>query len=157
MRGFTLIELLVVIGVFGAVSALVVGILLSTLGSSEKTSTLDFVRQNGDFAMSTMTRSIREGELASSCSGNMTSLSIAKSGSIIRYSCDAANKRITSDSTSLTSTQIAVQSCSFSCTRVGVSPPVITIKFNLVPAGATTFPESQASVDFETSVTLRNE
>lgn len=57
--GFTLIELLVVIVVVIAIGMFVVSILISTLRGTNKTNALTVVRQNGNNAISQMSKTIR--------------------------------------------------------------------------------------------------
>jgi len=42
------------------------------------------------------------------------------------------------------------------CTQSGSKPPIVVIDFSLSQAGSSTRPEEQASVDFQTTVSLRN-
>lgn len=168
-RGFTLIELLVVMGVFLAVSAVVGGILFSTLRGSQKTTTLDEVRQNGNYAISTMTKSIRAAKSIDSptnCTAPTPTpvqqiMFTPQTGSQTTFKCDYASipKTITSNNNSLldtTKVALVEGSCSFTCTQVSGQPPTIKIKFGLSQVGTTIFTEQTAAVDFETSVTLRN-
>ena len=57
-KGFTLIELLIVIAVMVSVLAIVVGVVTSTLRGSNKTSTINNVRENGNYAISQISRTI---------------------------------------------------------------------------------------------------
>lgn len=169
-KGFTLIELLVVMGVFAAVSAVVGGILFSTLRGSQKTTTLDEVRQNGNYVMSFMSKQIRSArniDVPSNCwltptptPGEQLKFTPQTETTQTTLKCDDAQKTITSNNTSLldtTKVSLVTGSCSFTCTQTSNSqPPTIKIKFRLSQSGTSTFTESTASVDFETSITLRN-
>lgn len=68
-RGFTLIELLVSVGIFTMVMVIALGSLLSISASDRKAETLKSVMNNLNFALDSMSRSIRTG---------------------INYSCDAS-------------------------------------------------------------------
>ena len=58
-KGFTLIELLVVIAVLVFVGVFIGAILFSSLRGTNKTNTLTVVRQNGSFAVSQVTKTLR--------------------------------------------------------------------------------------------------
>lgn len=61
-KGFTLIELLIVMSVMVIVGGLVAAIMIASLRISNKSTTLNDVRQNGDFAISQMTKIIEYGQ-----------------------------------------------------------------------------------------------
>src|ERR1035437_2671426 len=57
-RGYTLIELLAVISIVVVVGVIVAGILISSLRGGSKSNVLDNVRQNGDDAITQMSKMI---------------------------------------------------------------------------------------------------
>lgn len=156
-KGFTIIELLVVMGIFLAVSAVLGGIIFSVFRGSEKTATLDQVRQNGDYAISLMARDIRNtAKLTSTCSPSMSTISVETTDRrTVTFACNAPTS-LTANGVPITNDKVSVRSCSFACTPSPNQPPTVRIRFTLNEAGGVTFVEKKASVDFETSVTLRN-
>lgn len=178
-NGFTLIELLAVLGVFAIVSSIVASITVTVLRGNNKTNTINIVRSNGDYAISQMTKMLRNATsiLNPYPCGTIDNPTVVSSvqlafpdGSTTTLSClDADNNpSITSSSASLTPTPIplidpttvAVASCQFTCSQAGPSDyPVIGIDFSLNANTTSTFTEQQASasaIEFQTSVALRN-
>lgn len=172
--GFTLIELLTVMVVFVSVSGIVVAILFSALRGTNKTNTVDVVRQNGNYVISQMTKMIRFAKkLESTCNPTLTSIAIKNldDGQTIFSCCSTLPATIASSSgtenctpatrTSLLNTNaVALVSCSFTCNRTDVSDmPIIGINFSLNRAGSSSFVERIASataIPFQTSVSMRN-
>ena len=169
LRGFTLIEILVALGIF--VIILVVGsnMFFTILKSSSKTKVLTEVKQNGDYAINVMERMIRNAkEIVENteatplrCASEMSKLKITNpSGDTTEF--DLTGPRIASNlGNYLTSDAVeidATQSNRFDCTAgvPGTSPDVVTINFILKQAGTVSRPEEEASVSFQTTVTLRN-
>jgi prepilin-type N-terminal cleavage/methylation domain-containing protein len=62
-RGFTLVELLVVVAVIGSITAFVLGVVTSTLRGTNKTNTINRVRENGNYAISHIARTIKYAKL----------------------------------------------------------------------------------------------
>lgn len=164
-NGFTLIEIIVVVGILGIIMVMGSNLFFSILRGSTKTKTLQLVKQNGDYAISVMGRMIRN---ARSVSGSESSITIVNpDGMPTAFSCGDidippdGNAEIASNSARLISNEVKVSSnCSnvFSVTtgEVGARPNVVTINFTLSQAGVTTRLEEQASVNFQTTISLRN-
>lgn len=164
MKGFTLIEVLVMVGVFLAVSVVIIGILFSTLRGGAKTTSLDQVKLNGDFAISLMSKSIRNAKSLTNAPGCIGSTPntveiVGSDDSAVIFSCEATT--ISQNGSPILNTgqsgsvELVSGTCNFSCSSSGVTP-TITIKFKLTTPGSASFIESKSTVDFETSVTLRN-
>lgn len=162
-RGYTLIELLTVIGILSVIGVIVVSVVFISLRGSQKSDKLETVRQGGDTALSQMVRSIRYAKTLNtpaSCvpavnSSSITITSLQDNGQTT-YSCNA--NTISSNSASLIDTNaVSVTACSFTCSQQRVSdPPTIQIQFSLSAKNSNSFTETQATIPFQTSVTLRN-
>jgi len=161
--GFTLIEIIVVVGILGIIMIMGSNLFFSILRGSTKTKILQLVKQNGDYAISVMGRMIRN---ARSVSGSGSSITIVNpDGRPTTFSCsdldaNGANE-ISSNSARLINDEVKViNNCSnvFSVIagEVGTRPDVVTINFTLSQAGVTTRPEERASVNFQTTISLRN-
>lgn len=180
-RGFTLIELLVVTALILVIIASVTQLFFSALRGATKTTLTNETRQSGDYAISVMERMIRNAttieDIDTYCDGSTKSSIIIKNPdtgtTFFQCPTDSTIVRIASNSASvtnptpvpgyLTSDKIAVDSypgCSFSCTRNSSDPAVVNIQFTihqLTPiAGVTLRPEEKNSINFETSVVVRN-
>lgn len=162
-NGFTLIEIIVVIGILGIIMVMGSNLFFSILRGSTKTKILQLVKQNGDYTITVMSRMIRNArEISGNCQLGMTNLAIQNpDGHETEFSCleiGTTNGRIASNSARITSSDVKVDSCSFTCVNgeVGVSPAAVTINFTLSQAGVTTRLEEQASVNFQTTISLRN-
>jgi prepilin-type N-terminal cleavage/methylation domain-containing protein len=71
-KGFTLIELMVSISIFMMIMTVAMGSLLITLDAKKKAEALNFTMDNLNFAMESMTRSLRMGTSYYCTSGNIT-------------------------------------------------------------------------------------
>ncbi len=177
--GFTLIELVVVIAVLVTIGSIAIGTITFSLRGTNKTNTIENIRQNGNYAISQIAKTIEYAQsfdglssdgttYTTSCpitqptptpsTSNYSHIRIKSSDSNpIVYHC--TGNTITQNGTSFIDTDtIVVSDCSFTCTVSGTSDvPVIGITFTLSPVGASELVEkSNPPIKFETSVTVRN-
>lgn len=184
-RGFSLIELLVVIAVIGIVLSLSLASLAATIRSTTKTTTFNQVKQSGELAMETISRSVRNAidVCASDTTGNAipdtlflydgrVSCSPLPGGWTQALQCiegnpagvtlEARNGEITkSDAlgtpTSITSrVRITQTSCRFAASDT--VPKRITLEFTMVQSAdlPPDAPDYQVTIPFHSEVTLRN-
>lgn len=168
--GFTLLELLTVIVVLIAIGTIIGAILFSSLRGTNKTNTITNVRQNGNYAISLMSKAIRDGARLDSPYPCVTPVAtssvslITATGSKTVFSCDLTSsphailqKNGTDEPASILDTNIVfLESCSLTCNQSSSSnPPTIGINFTLTQNG-TPFYEKQATISFQTSITMRN-
>lgn len=172
--GYTIIELLTVVGILVIISALVTGILYSTLRGSSKTKIATSVAQNGSYALSVISDAIVSSYAVTAINGNPitdctaspsgTMITLKKSdGSSISFSC--ANNTIASGSASLIDTsQVKIDTtnianCYFYCSQPSndsYSIPIVGFGFTITDKSTSTLFENKSSAVFNTSVSLRN-
>ncbi len=183
-RGFTLVELLAVAVVMVVVSVIVTATITSSLRGTTKTNTVNDVRQNGNYAISQVSKMI---EYAKSFGGisndnvnftpncvnstppltptptpsqyNYLKITGFDNGSTI-FSCSQINNlnTIASNGASLIdSNLVSLDSCSFTCSQDRITDsPTIGITFFLSKRTTSSLFENNASVSFTTSVKMRN-
>lgn len=178
--GFTLIEMLAAIIVLIALGSIVTGIVWTSLRGNNKASTVSNVRQNGNYALSIMSKMIRDAKYFKGVSIDGSSYSTDCYQTIANpsptpipyqylkiksfddgetiFSCTEDNISSNSgtiDVSLLDSNSVSLASCYFECSQPSFSDyPTIKINFELTATGSAF--ENQASIPFETSVTLRN-
>lgn len=158
-KGFTLVEMAVAVGLLGMISVAAVALFFSTIRGGGKVSVGTEVKQNGQFAVSTMEQLIRNSLALTSCTNSGVVLQ-ARDGASLTFSCTNIGPTgyIASNSARLTSTSVAVTSCGFSCSidTSGRRPPLISVNFTVRQANVDVEEEGTAEADFSTSVSLRN-
>jgi len=163
IKGFTLIELLVVIGILGLVAAIGTDSFLSLLKGTTKARVLAEVRQNGNYALEVMERMIRNAKSLTEYSGSSITI-VGPDDQETIFSCGDSNgdglNDLASNSASLISDRVKVEDCGSVFSVVpgesGISPAKVTIEFSLSQAEVDVRPEERATVNFRTTVTLRN-
>lgn len=168
-RGFTLVEMLAVIIVFVVVGSIMVSILVTSFRTSTKTDTLTQVRENGNYVMTQMAKTIRNARglvapfpcVTPVVASTVTVLTPDQNQ--VTYDCTPPPSptpgTIASNSASvLDTTAVSLVSCSFTCIQKSKSElPIIQINFSLKQQSSSTFAEqSVAPVLFQTSVVMRN-
>lgn len=178
-RGYTLVELLVVMVVTITVGFIVVSVLVSSLRGTNKATTIETVRQNGNYTILQMSRMIEfaQGFVGVSLDGTPSSYSISCplqspalqykylkitsfDGGSTTFACNfSVNPAvIASNSASFINTnEVSLSACYFTCTRNNLSqPPTIGINFTLEQQSSSSLFEKRASIPFSTSVVIRN-
>jgi len=162
-KGFTLIEMLTVIGILSVIGSIAVSVVTITLRETKKTDLIESARQSGDNTLSQIARSLRYAQTLdapASCTPTVTatSVTITSLNDQLQTTYSCANNTISSNSASLFDTSsLKVSSCSFVCSQPAASvPPIITIQYVLSPQTAGSFAETNFTLPFQTSVTLRN-
>lgn len=171
-QGFTLIELLTVMMIMITVGLIIAAILVSTLRGSNKTNTVNTVRQNGDYAISQISKMLEFAQsfggvsndninYSTACSSPTTPYNYIKiksfdNGQTI-FSCNTSNSTIASNGASLINpNDVSLIDCSFTCSRNISVPPTIGIDLKLTQKSSTGLFENNASIEFKTSVIMRN-
>jgi len=172
-KGFTLIEILVVSGVMVMFSLTIVGLFLSTIRGSAKTEVVQKVRQDGDFALKTITRLIKEADSVEVVGFGCTEAGTLPGSSIIvndiyggvatfsiKEDVGAEISRIASTSGStdffLTGVTSEVSDMSFICYQRSSGNQIVTISFTLtIGAEEGAQVQEKEGQDFKTSVSLR--
>ena len=143
IKAFTLVETVVAVGIFAILATIGSLLLFGALRGSKKASAISLVRTEGVFAMDSMTSSLRYAHEITGCSA--TSITFDD----ITYTCDGG--KISSNSASLTSARVNVDSCTISCTPTPPKTKTVDISFTLSRKDATTVLD-RAIVPFQTQV-----
>lgn len=164
--GFTLIEILVSIVIFAVIGTVTLSILFVTLRTGKKSDLLVVLKQNGNAAITQITRNIRYAkslDSPTSCIPSAVTQSITVTSLVddaqTTYACVVGpSATITSNGESLLDTNVAtVTNCSFTCTQAtAIDPPTIRLTFNLVSRNSNNLVETTGIVPFQASVTMRN-
>lgn len=177
--GYTLIELLTVMVVLVVVGMIITSILVSTLRSGNKSTTTNYIRESGNYAIAQMSKMIAyaksfNGVYDEQASPNLWTDCVNSAGKTYHqvrvtafdggqtvFKCDTANNILSSNSANLVNPVDTVVTCSFTCSQNDTSTsPTINIFLTLQklkPGGvASLLPEAQTVINFQTSVTLRN-
>lgn len=154
-KGFSLLEILVVLTVFVIIAAIANQVFFSTLRGTSKSEATSLVKQNGNYAISVMDRSLKNAQRLTECLADRVSY-LDAAGTQASFACigtGGSDGYIASDSGRLTSDQVTLTKCAMSCTAG--SPSEVIFDFTLAKkAGNRT--EEQSTFDFSTRVTFRN-
>ena len=181
-EGFTLVELLSSIIVLVAVGSVITGIITSSLRGTNKTTTIENIRQNGNYALVQMSKNIEYAQVFNGFSNdninyviscpfslaptpapvttnyNFVKVTPLNSNAIV-YNCTSSPPTITANGSSLVDTNaVSLSTCTLSCIQTGSTDfPIIKIGFTLGPKNASGLVEnSTPPILFETSLTIRN-
>jgi len=154
-KGYSLMEMLVVVGLFAVLSVAVTQSLSRSLVTTRKSESVIQVRENLDYVISVMERSLRNAASIQSCSATRIDYT-SQEGVSSYFECldlgtfvgriESAQGRITSDS-------VEVSSCTFSCTLGGSIPDQVNIDISGQKVGASG--SEQSPVSISTTVFLR--
>ena len=161
-KGISMIEILIVIGIFAVLGVLSTRVIFLSLQGSQKGDAQVKVRENLDYAVSVIERQLRNAGSVSPPCPNSNHLVIGYSDSNnvpASFSCviNATEGYVASGSANLrlTSEEIKVTVCSFTCTAGTQStPPRVAIDIRAVDAASQGSKEG-ASVSISTEINLR--
>lgn len=159
VTGFSLIEMMVVISIFAVIGVLVTTSMALTLRSSKKSDSLVRVRENVNYSLSIIERQIRNAEsISTTCNGTFSSTLSYTSieGILASFTCTTPgiSGYIASGSARLTSSDISITACSFTCTQTANSPAVINV--NVTAEDATSTGTEKGSVSTNMEIITRN-
>ncbi len=158
--GMSLLEILVVVAIFAVLGIIVTRSIILTLQGSRKSESSVKVRENLDYAVSVMTRQLRNANLLTLCPNVDTTLLnyTDKDGNPSTFSCintGSSNSYIASGSARLTNDNVNIVTCSFACQPgVSANPPVVLI--NLQGQDALGSGAEKSSVTVSTQIFLRS-
>jgi prepilin-type N-terminal cleavage/methylation domain-containing protein len=179
-KGYTLVEMLSVILVFSVIGGIISVIFASSLRGTNKANITNEVRQNGNYALIQISKTITYAKGFNGISENgvdyISDCYVAPisptpvppeyhylkvsdfNGGIILFTCNQSSSEIASNGASLINTEIVkVDACKFSCNQPSIAePPTIGISFILSQKNESNFFENKASIPFETTVAIRN-
>lgn len=159
-KGFTLIELMVVVILAAILVVTAVSLFFTVITGNEKTAAALSVKQNGDYAISQMSRLIRNSRSAT-CSSNPSALTLVGNDggttilSAVQY--NPVTYQIASNSGFLTDSSVSVASSgliTLTCVNLtDGTPSYVTVSFTLEKGAVGD--RDYVSVPFSTSVGLR--
>ncbi len=159
-KGFSLIEILVVVAIFAIIGILTTRSIFTTLKSARKSDSLVRVRENVNYAMGIMERQIRNAESVTCAAVTAQNLPyIADGGVSARFNCTlGATGNVASSSGAvqvpITSNDISITACNFTCTQAINNPPSINI--SITAEDNTSTGAEKGSVSSQTEILLRN-
>lgn len=153
-------EIIVVISIMGLLSVVFSSFLISSLSSSSKTEIIKEVRQNGNYALTVMEGMILNSRSVSCPVDNDKTINVTDingDNTVFLCSPHTEDGYISSNSASLTGSNITVLSCSFVCTQQTGKPAKVDINFKLSGKNTTNLRASEkASLDFNSTVVAKN-
>lgn len=155
LRGISLIEILVVVTVFSIIALIASRGVFVTLSGSRKSESTSKIRENLDYSFAVMERRLRNAESVS-CSSSTQVDYLDKNSVSSYFSCEdvSGSGYISSASARLTTDEIKVTSCSFTCDSGGSGVlPSVSISATGESVGTTGVEGSQVTVS--TKIFLR--
>lgn len=159
LSGISLIEILVVIAAFAILGILATRAVLLTLRGSRKSESLVKVRENVNYALGIIERQLRNAN-GVDCTTSTASLLYYNDerGRRVSFSCvqigSTTDGYVASGSARLTSSEVRVTSCSFSCSA-GSGDVLPSVTVNVTARDATATGVESAQVTSSTQIFLR--
>ena len=154
-HGFTLIELLVSLTVFAVLSLFVTQSFLSILQARSKADVAATVRQEAHFALLVVERHLR-GAVSATCTTPTEVSWVNADGNSSSFSCvnpGLASSHLASGSARLTSDNVSISRCEFSCP----APSQVNISFTITQRATTQDPRQKSELSVSSQVILRNQ
>lgn len=159
--GFTLLELLVVLGITGFILIVIAQLFGFTLSGSSKSRVLALLKEDGQFALSTMERTVRRAKQVSACSGSTLTATVTEmvGGAPVdvtyAYSVSGSPAAILMNGIPLTSSGVEV--ASFGCSLLAAAPgkPALVSLTLTIQKLSPSLDERAVSQTFQTSVSTR--
>ena len=151
--GFTLIEVVTVSGIMALLSITLISVFMASFRGGTKSQLIQRIRQDGDYALSSMSREIKKAAEIDNCGGDLQLTLV--DGSAIRYWQSA--DRIASDSSYLTGTAGKAENLNFNCVVGETGNQIVTISFTLTGGVAASQAQEKLSQGFATSVSTRQQ
>ena len=153
--GFTLIEVLIFISILVIILGICFSFLLITFSGSSKADALKEVKQNGNFALSSMEKFALSAKKVE-CSSNLLTVTMLD-GKVTDFICDGVkiSSRSSSLTTFLTDDNVVVSNCVFTCTANPGTPAMVGISYTVNKNSLRV--SEKASLNFETKVIVRNQ
>lgn len=158
-QGLSLVEILIVITIFAVIGILSTRSVFLTIRSAKKSDSLIRVRENVNYSLSVIERQIRNAKDITCPNSSSTQIDYVPSDSSatssFRCISVGTNGYIASGSARLTSDDVYITNCAFTCTQLDINnPPVVDVSLT-AQDGLTTSVE-KGSVTVETQIILRN-
>lgn len=167
-NGFSLVELIVVVGLTAILAITITAISMSSLLSSSRVRNLVKVKQTGDYALTQMQQLIRNAKTIVECSDTGTTddyiIITGQDGGVstIQTELIATNEyKIASVSGGISryynSEEIPANSFDLTCTPTSTNPDLVKVTFTLSNNTQSSRVYDKSTVDFETSIEIRNQ
>lgn len=159
ISGMSLLEIMVVVVIFSILGVIITRAIILTLRGSKKSESLFKTRENLSFATSVIERHVRNASSITGCPfENAQSIEYVDREDVIgSFSCEdlTGDGYIASSSARITSEEIKVSQCSFSCTESqnSIVPPTVTLRVTASDKNAVGIENAQ--VDLTTQIQLR--
>lgn len=154
-KGFTLLELLMVVSLLGLALITVTGLLGNIFSGSGKSRALQAVKQNGQFALSTIERTARRAKTLTVCSGGTLIVIVPETAGDVTYTFNRSGSVLRRNGVNLTGADVRVTGFSCDLTpAVAGNPAVVKIILTLDKPSLTP-DETAVAQTFATSVSLR--
>lgn len=127
VKGMSLLEILVVVAVFAILAILTTRAVLLTLKGSRKSESTAKVRGNVDYSLAVMERNLRNADFITNCTTSTISY-VDEEGDPASFSYTSIEGYIASGSARLTSSEVNVTSCIFTCSGTPFRSVVIEIE-----------------------------
>lgn len=154
-KGFTLLELLVVVSLLGLMLISVTGLLGSIFSGSGKSQALQAVKQNGQFALSTMERTTRRAKNLTTCAGGTLTVVVPETVGDVTYTFDRSGDTLRRNGVNLVSSDVRVTGFSCSLTQPASGNPAVAKITLTLDKPSQTLDQQAVAQTFETTVTLR--
>lgn len=169
--GFTLMEMLVVLAIFSVIGVIATSSLSSIFRGAVKTDYVKEIKQNGDYAISVIETTLRNGTIAdANCAGaastSLQVISATSSAIMTTFTCQVSGslRRLHQDSTVdnfLTNTSVDIPACnvgniSFTCSTDPTGVKQVSIRLDLQQANTNASTGERTRQTFVSRVTLRN-
>lgn len=175
-KGYTLIELLAVMIIMVTVGVIVAAILVSSLRGGNKANTIDTIRKNGNYTILEVSKMLEFAQSFVGVSTNGTTYTtdclvpttqyssiriVSFDNQQTTFSCDSnpatiSSRSATTNASLMNTNEVNMSSCYFTCSRNITVPPTIGINFTLSQKTANAPFEKKETINFQTSVILRN-
>lgn len=152
--GMSLVEILIAVSIFAIIGVLATRSLSLSITGAKKSDSLVRVRENINMPVSVIERQLRNAESVDCNASSQTLLSyISSEGLSTSFTCSGTY--LSSGSARLTSDDINLTACSFTCTQVDSNEPPI-VKVTLTAEDNTSTGKEKATVSTVTEIVARN-